>query len=194
LVAGNLALPRSHPDYPACEVVNNALGGMFTSRLNSNLREEKAFTYGVSSFFFGTREPGPFVCFTQVETRHTASSVFEILKELRDISGRRPLSGTELRESRDNLIKSFPQNFETLSAIASQLDEMFTYDLSPTEWDRYVPRLRQVDEKAALGAARSYIRPDGLLLVVVGDRAKIESELKALNLGEIRILEPAEQK
>jgi zinc protease len=194
LVAGNLALPRSHPDYPACEVVNNALGGMFTSRLNSNLREEKAYTYGVSSFFFGTREPGPFVCFTQVETRHTASSVFEILKELRDISGRRPLSGTELRESRDNLIKSFPQNFETLSAIASQLDEMFTYDLSPTEWDRYVPRLRQVDEKAALGAARSYIRPDGLLLVVVGDRAKIESELKALNLGEIRILEPAEQK
>ena len=188
IVAGNLALRRSHPDHTACEVVNNALGGMFTSRINTNLREEKAYTYGASSFFFGTREPGPFVCFTQVETQYTDESVFEIVKELRDIGGSRPLKGAELEASLDNLINSFPGNFETLSGIAFQLDEIFSYDLSPREWIEYVPAVRGVDERAALEAARKYIRADALLIVVVGDRARIEPELRDLGLGEVLII------
>ncbi len=189
LVVGNLAFPRNHPDRTACEVVNNALGGMFTSRLNSNLREEKAFTYGASSFFFGTREPGPFICFTQVETSHTAESVYEIVRELRDITSSRPLAGLELQASRDNLIKSFPRNFETLSAIAQQVEEIFAYDLAPSEWKDTVARLQNVDELAALQAAQKHIHPDALLIVVVGDRSRIEAELRNLHLGTIHILE-----
>jgi zinc protease len=188
IVAGNLALQRGHPDYTACEVVNNALGGMFTSRINTNLREEKAYTYGASSFFFGTREPGPFVCYTQVETQYTDEAVFEIVKELRDIGGSRPLKGAELAASRDNLINSFPGSFEILSGIAFQVDEIYSYDLSSQEWAEYVPNVRRVDERAALEAAQKYIRADALLIVVVGDRARIEPELRDLGLGEVRII------
>ncbi len=194
LVAGNLALARNHPDFTACEVVNNALGGMFTSRLNANLREEKAFTYGARSFFFGTREPGPFVCYTQVETRHTGASVVEIVKELRDIADTRPLAGAELEASRDNLIKSFPQNFESLSAVAMQVDEIYSYDLSLDSWADYAARVRKVDEGVALQAARKYVRADALLIVIVGDRDKIEPDLLGLNLGEIHIIERSSPK
>ncbi len=189
LVAGNIALARSHPDFTACEVVNNALGGMFTSRLNANLREEKAYTYGARSFFFGTREPGPFVCYTQVETQYTGKSVIEIVKELHDIAGSRPLVGSELESSRDNLIKSFPQNFETLSAVALQVDEIYSYGLPLDAWADYVGSIKRVDEGVALKAAREYIRADALLIVIVGDRAKIEPELRGLNLGELRIID-----
>jgi zinc protease len=189
LVAGNLALARSHPDFLACEVVNNALGGMFTSRLNANLREEKAYTYGASSFFFGTRETGPFVCYTQVETQYTGQSVMEIVKELRGVAGSRPLAGAELEASRDNLIKSFPQNFETLSAVALQVDEIYSYNLPLNTWADYVGSVNRVDEGMALQAAREYIRADALLIVIVGDRAEIESGLRDLNLGEIHIID-----
>ena len=192
LVVGNLALKRKHPEYLACDVVNNALGGMFTSRLNSNLREDKAYTYGVGSFFMGVRGTGPYLCYTQVQTEFTKESIFEIVKELRDISGERALLGAELKASKDNLIKSFPQNFQTFSAVAAQVDEMFTYDLPQDQWKNYVQAVQAVDEDTALRIAQTYIRHQELLIVVVGDREKIESRIRELNLGQIHIVEDLE--
>jgi len=192
LVVGNLAMSRTHPEYMAGEVVNNALGGMFTSRLNSNLREDKAYTYGVGSFFMGVRGTGPYLCYTQVQTEFTKESISEIVKELRDISGERALQGKELTASKDNLIKSFPQNFQTFSAVAAQLNEMFTYDLPQDQWQHYVRDVQAVDEDAALRLATKYIRHQALLIVVVGDREKIESRINELNLGPIHIVEDLE--
>jgi zinc protease len=161
---------------------------MFTSRLNSNLREDKAYTYGVGSFFMGLRGTGPYVCYTQVQTEFTKESIFEIVKELRDITGDRALAGRELKASKDNLIKSFPQNFQTFSAIAGQMDEMYSYDLSRDLWKDYVREIETVDEGTALQIAQKYIRPEALLIVVVGDRQKIESRIKELDLGPIHIV------
>jgi zinc protease len=192
LVVGNLGLKRSHPDYTACEVVNNALGGMFTSRLNSNLREDKAYTYGVGSFFMGVRGTGPFVCYTQVQTEFTKESIHEIVKELRGIAGDNPLAGTELKASKDNLIKSYPQNFETFGGTAGQLDEIFTYALSQDQWKNYVAEVQAVDDSTALRVAKKYIRPEALLIVVVGDREKIESKIQELNLGPLHVIEEDE--
>jgi zinc protease len=192
LVVGNLGLKRSHPDYTACEVVNNALGGMFTSRLNSNLREDKAYTYGVGSFFMGVRGTGPFVCYTQVQTEFTKESIHEIVKELRGIAGDNPLAGTELKASKDNLIKSYPQNFETFGGTAGQLDEIFTYALSQDQWKNYVAEVQAVDDSTALRVAKKYIRPEALLIVVVGDREKIESKIQELNLGSLHVIEEDE--
>lgn len=189
LVVGNLGLQRSHPDFTACEVVNNALGGMFTSRLNSNLREDKAYTYGVGSFFMGVRGTGPYVCYSQVQTEFTKESIQEIVKELRGIIGDNPLAGAELKASKDNLINSYPQNFETFSGTAGQLNEIFTYALSHEEWKNHVREIQAVDETVSLRVAKKYIRPEALLIVVVGDREKIESRIGELNLGPIHIVE-----
>jgi zinc protease len=194
LVIGNLGLERKNQDFTAVEVVNNALGGMFTSRINTNLREEKAYTYGANTVFLDTRGTGPFLCFTQVQTKFTKESIHEIVKELRDITGGRPLVGGELKVSKDNLIKSFPQNFQTFGGIAGQISSLLTYDIPLDYWKKYVNQVNAVDSKTSVQIAKKYIHPEALLIVVVGDRKEIESRIRELGLGEIHIVERSEVK
>jgi zinc protease len=193
LVIGNLGLKRNNPDFTAVQVVNNALGGMFTSRINTNLREEKAYTYGAGTVFLDTRGTGPFICYTQVQTKFTKESIYEIVKELRDITGKRPLVGEELKASKNNLIKSFPQGFQTFGGIAGGISSMVTYDLPLDQWKKYTSEVNAVDSQKSVQIAKKYIHPDALLIVVVGDRKVIEPKIRELGLGEIHIVERGEK-
>src|SRR5205085_8497070 len=96
-----LAANRKTPDYPALQVMNAALGGLFSSRINLNLREDKGYSYGVFSAFRYNRTPGPFVIAGSVRTDVTGASVSEIFKELRGMRGA-PLPATELAGPRDS--------------------------------------------------------------------------------------------
>lgn len=192
IVLGNLGLKRSDPDYLAASVMNNALGGQFTARINMNLREDKGYTYGAHSFFTGRRGQGAFVSYAEVHTEFTKESIAELVKEFRDISGTRPLTADELANSKSNLIKGFPQNFQTYRGIAGQLGAMVTFGLPEDEWATYVSRVDAIDLSQATKAARDHIHPDALLIVVVGDREKIEPGIRELNLGEIEYLSVAD--
>ncbi|HUU45175.1 MAG TPA: pitrilysin family protein, partial [Acidobacteriota bacterium] len=183
IVAGNLAIPRSDPGFMAFTVMNNALGGQFTSRINMNLREDKGFTYGAGSFLPARRGVGPFICYAPVESPSTKESVQEIIKEFRDIIGPRPLTDDEVVQSKDNMIKSFPQDFQTYTGIAGQLNQIVRFNLSDDEWETYMDRVRAIDGAAATRAAQAHLHPDGLLIVVVGDSATIAPKLKELNLS-----------
>jgi zinc protease len=194
LVIGNLGLKRNNPDFTAAQVVNNALGGMFTSRINSNLREDKAYTYGAGSLFMGTRGTGPFLCYTQVQTKFTKESIFEIVKELQDITGKRPLIGEELKASKNNLTKSFPQSFQTYGGIAGGIGSMVTFGLPLDQWKKYTTQVNAVDSQKSVQIAKKYIHPDALLIVVVGDRKVIEPKIRELGLGEILFVERDEVK
>ncbi len=194
IVIGNIGLKRNNPDFTALQVVNNALGGMFTSRINTNLREEKAYTYGAYSTFLGTRGTGPFLSYTQVQTQYTKESIYEIVKELRDITGERPLVGEELKDSKNNLIKSFPQGFETFGSIAGGISSMVTYDLPLDQWKKYSGEVNAVNSQKSVQIAKKYIHPDALLIVVVGDRKVIELRIRELGLSEIHFVERGEKK
>jgi zinc protease len=190
IVMGNPGIRRNDPEYEAVDVMNNVLGGQFTSRINMNLREDKGYAYGASSFFLTTRAPGAFVMYAAVQAQSTKESVAEMLKELRDITSSRPLTQEEVTKSKDNLIKSYPQQFQTFSGIAAQLAEIVLYQLPEDEWTRYVQEVNKVDTSAATQVAKKHLHPDKLLIVVVGDRAKIEPGLRELKLGEIGYLQP----
>lgn len=185
IVAGNMGVRRSDPDYIACQVMNNAFGGQFTSRLNMNLREDKGYTYGAGSYFFATRGLGPFMCYTQVQTEITREALAEIMKEMSDIVGSRPLTDTELIDSKNNLIKGFPQRFQTFPGIAGQLGGLFAYELPDDELETYVSRINAVDGLMATKAAKDHLHPDALLIMIVGDRAKLEQRIQELGLGEL---------
>src|SRR5262249_17265016 len=86
LRVGLIGAPRSTPDYPALEIMNTALGGIFSSRINMNLREDKGYTYGANSRFSYRRGPGPFWVRTGVRTDVTAPALSEILKEINRIA------------------------------------------------------------------------------------------------------------
>ena len=185
IMIGHAGIKRSDPDYMPIQVMMNVLGSQFTSRINMNLREDKGYTYGAFANFPNRRGTGPFIASAQVETPNTKESVVEFIKELREITTTRPVTETELTDSKNNLIKGFPSGFESIGAVAGGMGAMVTYGLPQDEWQTYVSRVNAVDLAAANRAATSHINPDALLIVIVGDRAKIEEGIKSLNLGNV---------
>ena len=186
VVAGNVAIRRSDPDYVAFEVMNNAFGGKFASRINLNLREDKGYSYGARSIFLPTRGDGPYLVFAPVQAQSTKESVVEIVRELGELVGTRPITEEELSEAQGNLIKGFPQDFETVGGVARQLAEIVRYGLPDDEWVRRLEGIREVTAEAATRAGKDRIDADRLLIVVVGDRERIEPGLRELGLGEVK--------
>jgi zinc protease len=175
---------RATPDFEAIEVVNMILGGLFTSRINLNLREDKGYTYGAFSTFSMRREPGPFYVGAGVRTDATAPAVTEIFTEVRKMKDVQ-VSTDELSLGKDSLVRSMPGRFETSSQAADSFSTLFVYSLGPDYYSKYIERLGSIDGATAHAAARKYLVPERLLVVAVGDRQKIEADLKKLNLGAI---------
>lgn len=190
IVAGGPGIRRNDPDFIAFEVMNNALGGQYTSRINMNLREDKGYTYGAGTFTLDTRGIGPFICYASVYTETTAESIFEMIAELKAVIGERPLTDTEIADSKNNLIKGFPQGFQTYSDIAGQMDDMILFDLPEDEWQGYMDRVNSVDGETATRVAQRILDPDRLLIVVVGDREKISSKILEFGLGQVFYVAP----
>ena len=178
----SIAAARDTPDYAALQVMNGALGGMFSSRLNNNLRETKGYTYGVYSAFRLDRSPGPFIIAGNVERAFTGASVREIFGEVRAMRDQ-PLPPEELAAARDAQLLSLPGQFETSSEVGASLAELFVYGLPP-DWYAGLPRrFAQVDAAQVQQAARTWLAPGKLVVVAVGERRKILPQLQALELG-----------
>jgi zinc protease len=181
-----LGVDRATPDYPALEVMNSELGGLFSSRINLNLREEHGYTYGASSFFVYRRSLGYFVAGGGIRTDVTAPAVTEILKEIRRMIDT-PMKPDELSLAKDSQSRSLPGMFETNGGEAGALSEIFVYNLARDYFSNLPERLNAVTAEDAEAVAKKYLRPDQLILVCVGDRAKIEPELVKLDLGSVEI-------
>jgi zinc protease len=178
-----VAAARKTPDYPAMQVMNAALGGLFSSRINLNLREDKGYSYGVYSVFRFNRTPGPFVIAGSVRTDVTGASVAEIFKEVNGMRAR-PLPAAELAGARDSQVYSLPGQFETNSGIGASLAETFVFDLPADYWRTLPDRYRAVTAAQVQAAAQKYLKPDQLKVIAVGDRAAILPQLQKLGLGQ----------
>jgi zinc protease len=177
---------RSTPDYPQIEVMNADLGGLFSSRINMNLREEHGYTYGAESFFSYHVDPGAFIVSSAVRTDATAAATTEVFKELRRMRDTL-MTPDELRLARDASAQSLPGRFETASETTGTFTELYVYQL-PLDYFSMLPaRLNAVAAEQAQAAAQKYIQPDKITLVAVGDLSKIEADMKKLNLGKTEI-------
>ena len=184
-VAG-IGAARSTPDFRALQVMNNALGGLFSSRINMNLREEHGYTYGASSQFIFRRSAGPFVVAGGIRTDVTAPAVTEIFKEIAGMLDR-PMMPDELLKAKDALANSLPGTFETSVNTVNSFSNIFVYDLGLDYYTRYAQEVNAVTAEQVLAVARRYIVPDRLVVIAVGDRNAIEAELRKLNLGAVEI-------
>jgi predicted Zn-dependent peptidase len=183
---GRIGAPRRTDDYYALEVMNTVLGGSFTSRLMQNLREDKGYTYGARSSFAFRVMAGPFLASSAVQTDATDKSLVEFFKELEAI--REPVPDEELDRAKNYQALGFPGNFQSVGAIAGNLEDIAVYDLPRDYFNRYVEGILAITPREVRDAAREYVVPDQLLVVVVGDRATIENGIRALNLGPMRVL------
>jgi zinc protease len=181
---GHLGLPRQIPDYHAVVVMQTILGGLFNSRLQRLLREERGYTYGIGAGFEFRRSEGPFAVRTAVETEVTAPAIGDILNELRGMRAGPP-TRTELEEARDYLVGVFPLRFDTSAQVAAAIAGLVLHRLPDDELDRYRPAVGAVSASKVVSAAKAHIRPDDLAIVVVGDGAKVEPGLRELGLERI---------
>ena len=182
---GRIGPPRSTSDYFALAVMNTILGGSFTSRLMQNLREQHGYAYGARSSFDYRLSTGPFVASAAVQTDKTGLALTEFFKELDAI--RKTVSEAEVAKAKNYVALSFPSEVETTGDIAGKLEEQFVYGL-PDGWlDSYVSRIGAVTLADVRRVAEQYVDPEKVAVVVVGDRRKIEAEVRALNLGSVRV-------
>jgi zinc protease len=186
LVCFSMGLARSTPDYVPVEVMNTDLGGLFSSRINMNLREAHGYTYGAGSFFRYHRSPGPFIVFSDVRTDVTAPATTEIFNELRRMRETQ-MSADELRLAKDSMARSLPGRFERGTNAAGSFAELFIYDLPLDYFSTLSERINAVTIEQAQAMAQKYILPEKMIVLAVGDRAKIEEGLKKLNLGKAEI-------
>lgn len=189
---GHPGAPRLIADYHALSVMGAVLGGLFNSRLNRKLREEKGYTYGASAGFDLRRAAGPFGARAAVNTEVTVPAVVDILAELEGI--RASVTEAEVAEARDFLVGVFPLRFETAGAVAGALGGLVVQGLPDDELSRYRPAIGAVTTDDVLAAARAHVRPDDAAIVLVGDADAFLAALEAAGLGAVTVeRDPAAQ-
>ena len=189
LRVGHAGLPRRHPDYFETTVMNAVLGGLFSSRINLNLREEHGYTYGAFSAFEWRRSAGPFVIQTAVKSDVTGAAVREILREIERMRSEE-ISGDELTLATSYLDGVFPIRYETTSAIATALSNLVIHDLPEHFYDDYRARVRAVTTQDVLRAAQRHLHPDQLRIVVVGDPGVIVTPLAEIHGASVEVVTP----
>lgn len=187
---GAVGAARSTPERATLDVLNTILGGSFTSRLNTNLREQHGYAYGAFSRFDMRRAPGPFYAYAGVQTDKTAEALTEFFKELERI--RQAVPADELEKAKNYVALGFPAEFEATGDLARKLEELVVYDLPEDTFSTYIDRVRAVTADDVQKAAARYVQPDKFAVVIVGDRAAIEPAVRALNLGPVTVV-PADE-
>jgi zinc protease len=183
---GHLGLARKVPDFHAVSVMSAILGGLFNSRLNRKLREEKGYTYGASAGFDMRRGAGPFAVRVAVNTDVTVPALLDILTELETMRDGPP-TRDELHAARDYLVGVFPLRFETPPAVVGAIAGLLIHDLPMDELDRYRPAIEAVSDAGVHDAARTHIRPEEAAVVLVGDADAILPSLEAAAVGPISV-------
>jgi zinc protease len=189
IVASTVAPSRSDADHIRFVALDALLGGLFTSRINMNLREAKHWSYGAGTRITDAVGQGTFRAGGGVQTDKTAESMVEIRRELRDVIGARKPAAPELKFAQDSLAIALPGNNETSSEIADSYGEIVTYGLKDSYWNDYVGDLTALTPADVNESAGKLIHPDALTWVVVGDLGKIEKPVRALNFGEVTVLD-----
>ena len=183
---GHVGVPRRIDDFHALQVMGSILGGLFNSRLNMKLREEKGYTYGAGAGFDLRRAAGPFGARAAVNTEVTVPAVADFLAELDRIRDT-PVADSELKAARDFLVGVFPLRFETPGPIVGALSGLVIHELPEDELARYRPAIEGVSIGDVQDAARQRIQPDRSAILLVGDADAFGADLEAAGFGPVTV-------
>lgn len=188
---GHVGVPRSHPDYFNIVVMNAVLGGLFSSRINLNLREAHGYTYSASSYYDWRRQSGPFVISTAVQSEVTSEAIAELLKEIERMQNAE-IGEDELTLAISYLRGVFPIRYETTASIASALANLVTFGLPEDYYDTYRANIAAVTIVDVLKAANAHVKSGELQVVVVGNPETVKSPIEALGIGSLTVREATE--
>jgi zinc protease len=187
ILAGRATTPAAAPTALAQEVMNDVFGGLFSARVNMNLREAKGWSYGASTLFLNGKGPRPWLIYAPVQADKTRDSLVELKREVSEIVTSRPITDEEFERARLQSIRALPGSLET---AANVLDALAGAAASgrPLDWTATLAsRYRAMTLGDVQAAAGEVVHADDLVWVVVGDRAALETDLRALGLAPIEI-------
>ncbi len=177
---GKRAIPYDATgEYYRATIMNYPLGGAFNSRVNLNLREDKGYTYGARAFFDGDEDRGYYRAGAGVRSDATAASIQEFVKEIRNFHDN-GISATELDFTKSAIGQNDALNYETPNQKLRFLARMMTYDLEPSFVDQQAEILANLTKPEIDALAAKHLNLDEMIMVVVGDKASIFEEVKAL--------------
>jgi zinc protease len=180
---GHISAKRDKRDVFSRTLMNNILGGQFSSRINLNLREDKGYTYGAFSRFNYFKENAIFYVSTSAGIENTGKAIVEIIKELNLI--REGVTEKELDFAKTSTIRKFPSNFETNRQVAYNLTTKYLYNLPDDYYDSYINKIREVTIEEVNKAAIDHIHSDKLTILIVGDKNKLIPQLKEITSEKI---------
>lgn len=180
ILTGNVTAPFGKIDEASLSVMNDIIGGDFTSRINMNIREDKHWSYGASSFIYPTKGQRPFIVYTQVQTDKTKEAIQEIQKELDAFCGNQPATNEEFQRNKNNELLQIPGSFQTIGDVSGAINEIVRYGLKDTYFQDYAAKLKGLQLNEVQNMAGKVIKSKQLAWIVVGDKSKIETPLKEL--------------
>ena len=178
VLMGHLGVRRNSPDFYPIAVMNYILGGGgFSSRLLTHIRDNKGLVYSVHSSFSSYRQEGSFEISLQTKASNTNEAILAVREEIDKIR-KDGVTKTELDEAKAYLIGSFPLRLETTGKLAKLLSALGFHNLGLSYFNDYPQYIEKVTAAAILKAAQTYLRPEALTLVVVGNiaEAKIKDQ------------------
>ncbi len=189
IMAGQLVPSSKAADRQVMQTANSVFGGEFTARINMNLREDKHWAYGAYSGASAALGQRPLTASAGVQSDKTIESIKELQREFAEFATTRPATSEEIAKVKTGDVRSLPGSFETAAAVLGAITDIVVFERP----DDYVSTLKasiEAQSEADIRAAGSkYFKPDALTWVIVGDLGKIEAGVRALNLGEVKVLD-----
>jgi len=184
VLAGQFGVKRSDPDYEKLDVMNTVMGGLFSSRINLNLREDKGYSYGAFSFVAQNRGVGALMAGASVRADVTGPSIQEVLKEVQKMKDA-GVTPDELKMAKDSITRSLPANFETTFSTAGTLASIYLFDLPLDYYGTLPTRVDALTTADIAAVAKKYLVPERMVIVAVGDKKMIEPQITKLSLGTV---------
>jgi zinc protease len=175
-------VPYATKDRESIVVMNAILGGMFSSRINLNLREKNAYTYGARSYFAMRHGAGPFLAGASVFAEKTIPAIKEIFAELEGLRRDGP-TDEELALAKESIRLAMPGRFETVGDVAAAVSELVVYDLPLDDLEKKLVRIDAVTAADVKRVAVEYLEPKAMTVVVVGGKSTLAPQLETLALG-----------
>lgn len=190
VITASVTAPRRiEGDNAARGVFTNAIGGSFTSRINMKLREEKGWAYGATAGISGGRGSRLYTAQASVQADKTSESMTEIASLLKGATSDRKLTAKELSDAQGNMTLGLSSAWSKSSGVAGAVIDQLSYDLPDDYFAKYPQAIAGVTLDAANAAGAELLSGKALTWIVAGDLSKIEASIRALNLGEVRVID-----
>jgi zinc protease len=184
-ISASMLLPPSQQlDMAALGLANNALGGLFTSRINMNLREDKHWSYGTRSNIIESRGPQIWIAMGGVQIDKTGPALNELRREWQDFTAKQPMTQDEFDKAREQRVRQLPGAYETNGNLLQALSKNLRLQRPDNYLAQENTKLQQLDLTAVQQQAQ-ILKPANPVWLIIGDKEKVLPQLKALNWGEI---------